>query len=149
MAFEVPKGMERAGRDMAQAYCEALLAAGMFGGVSVPADGGLEEATASAPAGADLVVRGKVVQLVAGSGALSEHVDLHVWVTEVRTGTVLWWVEQSAFSAPRPDVDFFWNVLPGGGAASYVRLTRVLADQFVDLLSEKEAHRRGCLNLDR
>ncbi|MBC7357765.1 MAG: hypothetical protein H5U10_04410 [Desulfacinum sp.] len=147
-AFEVPKGMERAALEMARIYSAILAAEGTFGQVMVLAEGG-GPAGSSVPDGVDLLVRGKVERFVAGSGALSEHVDVQVWVKDMRTGSVLWWMEQSALSKPRRDLDLFWNVIPGGGAASYQRLTQALARQFAELLSEREAKRRGCLNLDR
>ncbi|SMC19467.1 hypothetical protein SAMN02746041_00687 [Desulfacinum hydrothermale DSM 13146] len=146
-AFEAPEGMEQAGSHMARIYAAALSAGATFGRVVLSGSDG--DPDRFLPSGTDLLVRGKVERLIVGSGALSEQVKVQVWVTDVGTDTVLWWVEQSASSMPRPDLNLFWNVVPGGGAAPYGKLTRALANQFVDLLSDAEAQRRGCFNLDR
>lgn len=142
LPFSGPQGMEKLGSSLADVYRQALVQNGLF---SVPI---VLERTArfsgasfleerNGLAGCSLVLTGTIQRIHDGSGALPTVVELTVRIVDAEHGTLLWEVIQKAQSSPSADVDLFWNVIPGGGAADSRETGRWMARQFAFFLKSE------------
>jgi len=147
MPFSGPKGMEKVGMPLADVYRQELLQNGLFSAPTV-----LEKrARFPGPAFEDptdlgncsLVLAGTIERIHDGSGALPTVVELTVRIVDAEHGTVLWEVIQKGRSLPSPDVDLFWNVISGGGAADYRETGRWMARQFAFFLKGEDNSAAG------
>lgn len=136
--FQGPSGMENVGVTLASIYRQVLAREGVF---SVPvmmdvqrpgtkADFGLEQM----PNACGLVLTGTVEQIHVGLGALPTVLAVTVRIVDGHDRTPLWEVVQTARSFPSSDVDLFWHVVSGPGAADHRRMARHMAWQLASFL---------------
>ncbi|MGQ9485454.1 MAG: hypothetical protein ACUVSA_10940 [Desulfosoma sp.] len=136
--FQGPRGMESVGVTLASIYRQVLAREDVFS-VSVmmdvqrpgtKADFGLEQR----PNACGLVLTGTVEQIHVGSGALPTLLVMTVRIVDGYDHTTLWEVMQTARSFPSSDVDLFWHVVSGSGAADHRRMARHMARQLASFL---------------
>ncbi len=135
MPFSGPQGMEKLGASLADIYRQGLVQNGLFSDPTVLEQkprfpGASVVQDRSAFGDCSLVLAGTIQKIHDGSGALPTVVELTVRIFDAEHGTLLWEVVQEGRSSPSPDVDLFWNVVPGGGAADYRQTGRWMARQF-------------------
>lgn len=133
LTFAGPQGMERLGTSLAQIYRQGLAQNGVFQAPTVvrgreplrevPFDALPERSDCA------LVLTGTIERFHDGSGALPTVLEITVRIFDTEHETLLWEVTQKGWSFPAPDVDLFWNVIPGGGAADYRETGRWMARQ--------------------
>jgi len=147
MPFSGPQGMENLGTILADIYRQQLGQSGLFSApivlketVRVP-ESTLEGRTDLGDC--SLVLAGTIDKIHDGSGALPTVVELTVRIVDAEHGTVLWEVIQKGRSSPSPDVDLFWNVVSGGGAADYRETGRWMARQFAFFLKGEDNSAAG------
>lgn len=138
LPFHMPQGMESAGVSLARIFRQTLAREGVFTASRMVEDGvsgfgpGSEGQRLCTESG--LVLVGTVDQIHDGSGALPTVLEMTVRLFDSREGSQLWEVIQRGRSFPSPDLDLFWNVLPGGGAADYRVIARDMARQLAVFL---------------
>lgn len=138
LPFRGPQGMERLGTALAEIYRQGLMQHGVFSAPTVFSETAhrqeppLEGGTGTGDCG--LVLAGTIERIHDGSGALPTIVEVTVRIFDIDRRTVLWEVMQKGRSWPSPDVDLFWNVVSGGGAADCRETARRMARQFAFFL---------------
>ncbi len=147
LPFAGPQGMERLGTSLAEIYRQGLAQNGVFQAPTVAEETGpLREPPFDAgPERSDcaLVLTGTIERFHDGSGALPTVLELTVRIFDTEHGTLLWEVTQKGRSFPGPDVDLFWNVIPGGGAADYRETGRWMARQLAFFFTGKKDQTTG------
>ncbi len=140
--FEGPQGMERLGTALAEIYRQGLTRHGVF---SAPTLFSETERRHEPPfegwtglGDCGLVLAGTIERIHDGSGAFPTVLEVTVRIFDSDRRTLLWEVIQKGRSWPSPDVDLFWNVVSGGGAADYRETARWMARQFAFFLKGEE-----------
>lgn len=136
--FSAPHYAGDAGKDITDQYWGELLAKGVFRQLKIipHAVGNDEEAVWwGRREDCDLVMVSKIKYFMDGSGGLPTQLETNVRIIDVRSGRLLWDLEQKAYSDPGPDVDLFWTTIPGSPAQRCRLLAKSLARQLADYLS--------------
>jgi hypothetical protein len=136
--FTSPEYAPNAGVVVAQAYYQELLRSGVFSHLQwlpqapqAAADAGLQGVTD----GGELVLRGQVLYLLAGSGTAPSRLRVETQVIDVTRHTVLWLVRQEAASEPGEETNLIWTTLPGRSAQPYSALAEALARQWAAVIA--------------
>jgi hypothetical protein len=121
------------------AYTQALVRSGLFRQVAVlkqtaPEDMSVLDVSSVSAQDYDLVLRGKIDYLLAGTGASRNELAAEVQLVAVSPPTLRWYVKQQAASVPGSDTDLIWSTIPGQPAVSYQVLAESLAKQFAELI---------------
>jgi hypothetical protein len=83
----------------------------------------------------DLVMRGKIVHLLAGSGNTPSQLTVEIQIMTVYSGTLVWFVRLDANSETGEDIDLVWRTYPGQSVQPYQALARALAQQLVKVMT--------------
>lgn len=83
----------------------------------------------------DLVMRGKIVHILAGSGNTPSQLTVEIQIMTVFSGTLVWFVRLEGTSETGDDIDLVWHTYTGQGAYPYQSLARALAQQLVKAMT--------------
>lgn len=142
MPFFAPQGMESLGTTLADIYRQGLAQNGVFSASALlgqeahPRKPSFESREDVGECG--LVLTGTIEKFYGGSGGLPTVLEVTVRIFDHQRETPLWEVIQKGRSFPSPDIDLFWNVICGGGAADYRETGRGMARQFAFFLKGQE-----------
>lgn len=138
LPFQGPSGMESVGMTLASAYRQVLAREGVFSSPMImePKEPGMKSSFGlrEMPDVCGLVLTGTVEQIHVGSGALPTVLVVTVRIVDAQEHATLWEVVQAGRSFPSTDVDLFWNVVSGPGAADHRQVARRMAWQLASFL---------------
>lgn len=83
----------------------------------------------------DLAMRGKIVQLLAGSGNTPTQLTVEIQIINVSTGALIWFVRLEGASEVGESIDLVWHTFPGQSAKPYQSIARALAQQLVKVMT--------------
>jgi hypothetical protein len=128
------------------AYSQELVRSGLFRQVAVvrqvtPENMDVLDISRADIRDFDLVLRAKIVYLLAGTGASTTELAVEVQMVDVSPQMLRWYVKQRAVSEPGPDIDLIWGTIEGKPAVPYRVLAEALAKQFTRIItpSDKES----------
>ncbi len=82
----------------------------------------------------DNLLFGKIHKAAISGGREVQGLNLEIWIIDTNTLKTLYHVEQTAYSVPGPDRDWFWKTSVGAPAANINAIAKTLAEQFASSL---------------